>query len=161
MIEVFKNSFVGSQEDEADVRGRAGWYIIHACKEPYHRQALGYTGRAAPKSHPEYLIASRLGRLILNIVDAADVAYIPSEIIDAAIAAIQQNVAATKVLVHCNQGLSRSPTIAFLYMAKHTDRYRSMDFASAVDEFRRIYPAYAPAAGMSEYARLNWSKYAG
>ncbi len=161
MIEVFKNLFVGSQEDEADVRGRAGWYIIHACKEPYHRQALGYTGRAAPKSHPEYLIASRSGRLILNIVDAADVAYIPSEIIDAAIAAIQQNVAATKVLVHCNQGLSRSPTIAFLYMAKHTDRYRSMDFASAVDEFRRIYPAYAPAAGMSEYARLNWSKYAG
>lgn len=161
MIEIFQNLFVGSQQDEADVRGRVGWYVIHACKEPYHREALGYTGRAASKSHPEYLIASRPGRLILNIVDVADVAYIPPEIIDTAIAAIQRNITTTKVLVHCNQGLSRSPTIAFLYLAKHTDRYRLMDFSSAVDEFRRIYPAYAPAVGVFEYARLNWSKYAG
>lgn len=160
MIEVFTNLFVGSQEDEAAIRPQSGWYVIHACKEPYHRQALGYTGRGAPKNHPEYLIAPREGRLILNLVDVDNVAYIPPEIIDAALAAIHQNIASSKVLVHCNQGMSRSPTIALLYMTKFTDQFNSMDSEGATQEFRRIYPGYAPAVGMAEYVRLNWQKYA-
>lgn len=65
MIEVCPNLCVGSEHDEQRIRGQAGWFFIHACKEPYHRQALGYTGRAAAKTHPEYLIARRNGRLIL------------------------------------------------------------------------------------------------
>src|SRR5471032_2821911 len=112
MIEVHKNFFVGAETDEQGIRGQSGWYVIHACKEPYHRQALGYTGRGAPKNHPEYLIAPRDGRLILNLVDVDNVAYIPAEIIDAALAAIHQNITSSKVLVHCNQGMSRSPAIA-------------------------------------------------
>ena len=160
MIEVSRNLFVGSQEDESFVRGQTGWYFIHACKEPYHRQALGYTGRGAPKDHPEYLVAARDGRLILNLVDVENVAYIPAEIIDAALMAINQNIGGSKVLVHCNQGLSRSPAIALLYMAKFTVQFRSMDHETAVREFRRIYPTYAPARGMAEFVRLHWAKYA-
>ena len=70
MIEVHRNLFVGGEADEQQVRGHHGWFFIHACKEPYHRQALGYAGRAASKDHPEYLIARRDGRLILNLVFA-------------------------------------------------------------------------------------------
>ena len=117
MIEVYDNLFVGSQEDEAALRRQVGWYVVHACKEPYHRQALGYSGRGAPKTHPEYLIAARPGRLILNLVDVDNVSYISPEIIDAAVAAIHENIGVAKVLVHCNQGLSRSPSIALLYLA--------------------------------------------
>ena len=74
-------------------------------------------GRATPKDHPEYLIARRPGRLIFNLVDVADVNYIPAQIIDAAFwTGIHQNIASSKVLVHCNQGMSRSPAIAFLYL---------------------------------------------
>jgi hypothetical protein len=158
LIEVLENLFVGSQEDELTVRGLSGWYVIHACKEPYHRQALGYTGRGAPKNHPEYLVAVREGRLILNLVDVDNVAYIPAEIIDAALLAIHQNINSSKVLVHCNQGVSRSPTIALLYMAKFTDRFVSMNSEAATREFQRIYPAYAPAGGIAEYIRLNWGR---
>jgi hypothetical protein len=43
MIEVYQNLFVGSQNDEVAIRGLSGWFVIHACKEPYHRQALGNT----------------------------------------------------------------------------------------------------------------------
>jgi len=87
MIEVMPNLFVGDQSDEAQIRGQAGWFVIHACKEPYHRQALGYSGQGAPKTHPEYLIAQREGRLILNLVDVPNVAFISPLIMDAAIAA--------------------------------------------------------------------------
>jgi hypothetical protein len=51
MIEIHPNLYIGNEHDyEFNVRRESGWCIVHACKEPYHRQALGYTGRAAPKS---------------------------------------------------------------------------------------------------------------
>lgn len=159
MIEVYKNLFVGSQDDENSVRGQTGWFVVHACKEPYHRDALGYTGRAASKDHPEYLIARRPGRLILNLVDVADVNYISPEIIDPALDTIHQHIASNKVLVHCNLGMSRSPTIAFLYLLKFADVLPRQNLESDLVEFQRLYPPYAPAKGMADYARLNWQKY--
>ena len=83
MIEIHPNLYVGNEYDyEFKVRHEAGWCIVHACKEPYHRQALGYRGRAAPKDPNT---SSREGkRLILNLVDAPDPA-IPQKIIDTAL----------------------------------------------------------------------------
>ena len=160
MIEVCPNLHVGSEQDEQRIRGQAGWFFIHACKEPYHRQALGYTGRAAAKTHPEYLIARRNGRLILNLVDVDDPTYISPEIIDATLEAIRGNIQHAKILLHCNQGQSRSPGIAFLYLLKSTDLLPQNDIAAAITAFRTIYPPYAPARGMAEYIRLNWHRYA-
>jgi hypothetical protein len=110
MRKVMQNLFVGNEVDyETNVRNDNSWAVVHACKEPYHRQALGYSGRGAPKGHPEYLIAKRGTRLILNMVDADNPAYIPKEIIDAALQFIHEQLASgKKVLVHCNQGASRS-----------------------------------------------------
>ncbi len=77
MIEVYPFLYIGDQNDyESNVKHQPGWYVVHACKEPYHRQALGYTGRAVSNTHPEYLIARRGNRLILNMVDADDPSYI-------------------------------------------------------------------------------------
>ncbi len=105
MKEIVKNLFIGSQDDyELQVKSQNNWFVIHACKEPYHRQALGYTGRAASKDHPEYLIAKRKNRLILNLVDVDNPAYISELIIDEAIKNIVENVGKRNVLLHCNQG---------------------------------------------------------
>lgn len=161
MIEVMPNLFVGDQSDEVRIRGQAGWFVIHACKEPYHRQALGYSGQGAPKTHPEYLIARREGRLILNLVDVPNVAFISPLIIDAAITAIYENIGSAKILVHCNQGMSRSPTIALLYMAKHGNAFTGDTFEQARTKFLEIYPLYNPAKGVADYAALNWTKYKG
>ncbi|MBS1492232.1 MAG: hypothetical protein JST55_01900 [Bacteroidetes bacterium] len=58
MIEVIENLFIGSQIDyENKVKFQLNWYVIQACKEAYHREALGYSGRAVSNTHPEYLIA--------------------------------------------------------------------------------------------------------
>lgn len=161
MIEVAHRLFVGSQQDEAKVRGAPGWYIVSAAKEPHHRQALGYVTRGAPRDHPEYLWARRDNHLILNLVDVADPAYISPEIIDIALSAI--DAALTKdedqrVLVHCNQGGSRGPTIAMLYLRKFSHEFDGMDFDQAVAEFTKLYPPYAPASGMAEYARQHWDE---
>lgn len=159
MIEITKDLFIGCQDDyEEIVKKQEGWFVIHACKEPYHRQALGYTGRGAANTHPEYLIAERGNRLILNLVDVDNPAYISKEIIDTAIKAIEDNIKTNKVLVHCNQGCSRSAVIGLLYL-HYTDIIPNDDFETAEQEYLKIYPAYNPANGMRIFAKTNWNNY--
>lgn len=161
MIEIHPNLFIGNEYDyESQVRQEPGWCIVHACKEPYHRQALGYTQRAASKNHPEYLIARRGNHLILNLVDAPDPAYIPKEIIDAALAFISTSLnSGCRVLVHCNEGCSRSASIGLLYLAKFTDKLPKGEFLEAEATFRTIYPLYNPKTGMRGFMSGNWKEY--
>lgn len=155
MKEIYPNLFIGSEHDLNNLLFNFDeWYIIHACKEPYHRKALGYTGKAAPKDHPEYLIAERKGRLILNLVDAPDPSYIPKIIIDKALKTINDKITDQKVFVHCNQGMSRSAVIGMLFM-----RSKDMlpdDFDEAEKKYIELYPSYAPNSGMRMYAMNNW-----
>ncbi|MFA6702829.1 MAG: dual specificity protein phosphatase family protein [Dysgonamonadaceae bacterium] len=159
MIEITKNLYIGSQDDyELNVKFQANWVVIHACKEPYHRQALGYTGRAVANTHPEYLVAERGNRLILNLVDVADPKYIAKEIIDKAITVIDENIQSRHVLVHCNQGMSRSATIALLYL-HHAGIIPTDNFIEAEEEFLKLYPNYNPANGMRIFAKNYWDEY--
>jgi len=159
MKEIYPNLHIGSQADyENIVRHQDGWYIIHACKDPYHRQTLGYTGKSAPKEHPEYLIAYRDNHLILNLVDAPDPAYIPKEIIDEAINVISINIVNQKVFVHCNQGQSRSAVIGLLYL-HHIGVIDAEVFEEGEKEFLHLYPWYSPENGMRMFAKQHWDSY--
>ncbi len=163
MIEVYPNLYIGNQNDyETHVKYIPGWFIVHACKEPYHRQALGYRSRGAPKNHPEYFIAKRGNRLILNLVDVNDPSYISKEIIDAALNFINEALDNSHpVLVHCNQGMSRSAGIGLLYLAAFTNKYVEFSFQEAEMKFRSIYSPYNPAAGMRIFIQRNWEEYRG
>lgn len=160
MREIVKDLFVGNENDyENTVRFQKDWAVVQACKEPYHRLALGYSGRGAPKNHPEYLIAMRGNRLILNLVDAADPAYIPKEIIDSAIDFIKQHhIDEKKVFIHCNQGASRSAGIALLYLAV-TQRIPNASLEEAEQAFKEIYPQCALGKGIREFLQIHWDLY--
>lgn len=159
MIEIYPNLFIGIADDyELSVKGQTDWVVVHACKFPYHRDELGYKS-AASKNHPEYLIARRGNRLILNLVDAPNPAYIPKEIIDAALEFIHAGLSGShKVLVHCNLGESRSPSIGLLYLSVHTNKLPK-EFIAAEKMFRQIYPPYNPGAGMRGFLVKNWGNY--
>lgn len=158
MREVAPGLFVGSQYDYEAIKDEDGWAVVHACKEPFHRAALGYTGRGAPKDHDEYLFARRGDRLMLNLVDVDDPQYVRPEIIDAALDFIADCLAdGKKVLVHCNQGASRGPSIGFAYLAKRGD-FTGETHGAAEEAFKTMYPDYAPAKGMREFLRDNWSE---
>lgn len=163
MIQVYKNLFVGDQESyENDVKGAPDWFVVQACKEPYHRKALGYTGRAAPQSHPEYLWAERENRLILNLVDVPDPKYFSKEIMDKALDSIHEALSNDKyVFVHCNQGLSRSPGIALLYLIARNviiaENYLTAEAAFIND----LYPDFDPAGGIRGFLMEHWQSYRG
>ena len=163
MVEIYKNLFIGNQDDyEGKVRTQANWAVVHACKEPYHRQALGYGGRGAPKDHPEYLVAKRENesRIILNLVDVDNPDWVSPIIIDEAIQFIKRNLESGKnVLVHCNQGMSRSAGIGLLYLATQ-GLFRGKSFEVAENKYREsIYPEYNPSQGIRGYIIRNWDKY--
>jgi hypothetical protein len=59
------------------------------------------------------------------------------------------------VLIVCNQGGSRAPTLAMLYLAARLPA----SFAAAEEQFAASYPAYQPGTGMREFARTHWAGY--
>lgn len=160
MTPIYHNLFIGNGSDyENEIKFQQDWYIVHACKEPYHRNLLGYSGKGAPKDHPEYLVATRGKRLFLNLVDAADPNYIPKTIIDTALLFIDQALSTQqKCLVHCNQVESRSPSIGLLYLAsKQLILNQSLEIAEF--EFRKVYPTYNPKSGIKGYLLGHWGDY--
>jgi len=163
LIEVFENLFVGDQNDyELTVGNQDGWAVVQACKEPYHRQALGYKGKAAAKDHPEYLIARRGNRLILNLVDVDNPRFFSKEIILEALDFVDDKLGSgAKVLVHCNQGESRGPAIAMLYMAVRKGLLPRESLEAAEESFRLLYPGYSPSPGIHGHLREYWQEYCG
>lgn len=161
MIEVAPGLFVGNAIDyERNVKGKSGWAVLHCAKEPYHREAVGYSGRGlADRDHPEYLVARRGDRMMLNMVDAPKPEFFNDDMIDAGVAFIVEQLASGKlVLVHCNQGGSRAPSMALYYLRRHSDAYADMTFKEAEDVFQACYPPYMPAKGIQGYVEKNWDR---
>jgi len=167
MKEVFKNLWCGSQWDYINKfdMGDTDWAILHACKEPYHRNFVRYTGRGCPKDSPEYLWALRhdgcSSRLALNIVDAPKPEFFDKSMIDKALEFIEQKLGeGLKVLVHCNQGESRSPSLCLLYLIKH-GIIKGDTLEDCEAEFMGLYPEYNPGTGMRGFVKQHWREYCG
>ena len=163
MREVYKNLFCGNQNEQLISYNpdpfKEEWAIVHACKEPFHRQFVGYTGRGCPKDNPEYLWAERGNRLALNIVDAPDPKFFAKEMIDKGLDFIEQKLGeGRKVLVHCNEGMSRSPSICLLYLIKH-GIIKGETLEDCEAEFMKVYPEYNPGAGMRGFVKQHWELY--
>lgn len=165
MIEVAPNLFVGNAIDwETGIRDRStgdpkpGWRVVQACKEPYHRKALGYVSRGAPRDHAEYLWANRENRLILNMVDVEDARFFAPTMIDNALDYIGHMLAeGHKLLLHCNQGGSRAPGLALLYLHTRAGEFTGMTYQRAEEVFREdVYPNYQPAKGIRDYLISHW-----
>lgn len=149
MKEVHHKFFVGSQQDLPLAQSQ-GWMIVHAAKEPWHREAVGYSpGKAAPRGD-EYYFAYRGKELALNLIDAADPKYIPDSVMDEGVKFIHTSISQNKVVfVHCNMGRSRSPGLAFYYLWKY--KILPQNFIEAWKKFCILYPLFAPAGGIQGF----------
>ncbi|MCS3936971.1 putative protein tyrosine phosphatase [Salinibacter ruber] len=61
-----------------------------------------------------------------------------------------------RLLIHCNQGRSRSPSLALLLLATHTDEVPTGSFVEARGVFKELYPKYQPSRGIQSYLQNNW-----
>lgn len=85
--------------------------IIHACKEPCHRCAIGYREKSLSADHPAYLAWEQGSHLYLNLIDPA-VPLFKRESFDIFLSfADRMMTAKLPTLIHCNQGQSRAPSL--------------------------------------------------
>jgi len=157
LIQVFENLYVGDDTDYLSnhILMNKDWRVVHACKEPYHRKALGYQTRGAPKGPYYYFVYDNYNHLILNIVDGVPCEFYNNEMIDEAIAYCISGLESNhNVLIHCNQGESRAPSIAMLVLKKLNVLPHNFDVAYST--FKSLYPNFIPSSGILEYLCNKW-----
>ncbi|MFH1802535.1 MAG: dual specificity protein phosphatase [archaeon] len=155
-IKIYENLYVGD-ESSCFYNEKEGWAAIHACKSPCHQRIVGYKGNLNPR-HPNYLIKELENHLALNMVDM-NTPLSPkftNPIFSKALEFIKKHISDKNVLVHCNVGVSRSPAIALVYLAKVAGRISNDSYDDAKNEFSKRYPAYNPGPGIDFYLRRNW-----
>lgn len=133
-----------------------GWAVIHACKSPCHQKAVGYNGSLSP-NHPNYLIKECGNHLYLNMVDMNKLMHQFTEpIIKKAMGFMKDKVENNNILIHCNVGLSRSPALALVFLAKVSEEISNDSYDNAKKDFIKLYPSYQPGMGVDNYLREHW-----
>lgn len=127
--------------------------IVHACKEPCHKQAVCYTKNLDP-SHPDYLHRERGTDLYLNMIDPP-LPLFKHESFTLFFEFVDRQIALRPVIIHCNQGASRAPSLTLLYMAKRLGLLPNTDYQAARREFENRFP-YSPSRGIELFLSENW-----
>ena len=111
-VEVAPNLFVGDYGDYLDW----GAFVVSATKTA-HVATLGY---APDPDDPNYLSWACPSRLTINWVDGPARLYACGGValFTQALDFIEANVSRGKTLIHCDEGMSRLPTLAPVYLAK-------------------------------------------
>ena len=147
MVEIAPGLYVGSLDDCP-----AKIPTIHALKEPCYLDACP-PQLHRKKGDPRYLFVERGTNLYLNLVDARTPKYFSTELFTTALAFIDRF---DEVLIHCNQGQSRAPSIGLLWMAKRV--WGSASFAEACIPFLEIYPDSLPGPGIKSFLSEHWKE---
>jgi hypothetical protein len=155
MVEVFKNLFVGNEADCTAAKYKE-MAVIHACKFPCHRAAVGYKSTISA-THPNYLILERGNNLFLNMVDMEQelMPQYTHPIVRTVLNFIHKHIDSQTILIHCNQGQSRSPALAMLYLVCF-GHIANQTFESACIDFKKIYPMFQAGLGIAKYMKRNW-----
>lgn len=157
MREVHERVHVGRELD-CFRREREGWSVVHACKDPCHRRAVGYSGRSLASNHANYLILELGSHLYMNLVDPDRPLFMPQSFASFREFARTHYASGRNLLIHCNQGGSRAPSLALLFLAKDMDVLTNDSYAAARREYEDLDPLYRPGAGIEAYLTRHWTE---
>lgn len=131
----------------------AGWAVVHACKDPCHKRAVGYE-KALPRYHRDYFAKVDGQHLYLNMIDPPLPLFV-SQTFLYFFGFVDQQIVDRPVVIHCNQGVSRAPSLAMLYAAKRYGRFDPDDYELAAAAFAKTF-RYEPNTGIASYLRTCW-----
>ena len=156
MFKVYDRLYVGSLRD--CFHQKEGWATVHACKIPCHQMAVGYQ-KSLPKTHPQYLVYDCPKNLYLNMIDPSEPLFMPPLFSEFLKFARYHWGAGQNLLIHCNQGESRAPSLALLFLAKALGALPTESYGQAFQEFVKLYPPYSPGLGIQTYLWKNWGMF--
>ena len=144
MKKLYKNLYVGNDRDCAEFKGA----IVHACQSCFVRGVKGNIG--------DKKVFESNNDLYLNLLDISSLSFeYGFPMIKRSMEFIDEHINDMEVLVHCNFGMSRSPSIALLYMARK-GYISNTSFKDALRDFHEIYTYYSPGMGMYRYFDNYW-----
>lgn len=159
MYKIINNLYVGPLSVLPFAR-ECKFSILGCCKYPLHQQNARLKGATKDgylrinKDEPEYYFAEREHALYCNLVDAKDMEHIPDIIIERALRFIADEILQGGVVVSvCNSGISRSPSIAMMYLIREGYFDDCDTFEESVKRFKSKYPMYSPNRGMYDYTK--------
>jgi hypothetical protein len=129
--------------------------VVHACKIPCHRDAVGYRN-TLPTYDPNYLAFEDAHHLYLNLIDPTEPLF-QMESFEAFFRFVDREIEERDVLIHCNKGESRSPSLALLYMAKRLGLLPNESYKAAATSFEEQFP-YSPSQGIRTWLSRNWHR---
>lgn len=150
MIRVTHNLSYGDLEDCFEAP--TGWAVVHAAKHPCFAQRCGQ-----PKpSEANYLSQREGDNLYLNMVDPERPLF-RREMFDQFLSfAREMRQQGKPLLIHCNQGESRSPSLAILFLAKVAQQLPD-NYQQAVIEFQKMSGrTYRPSGGIKQWLNDRW-----
>lgn len=159
MKQVTNNLYIGSRFDLPETNEQE-WAFVHATKKS-HQERLGYF-KSLPPDHPNYIFFEEDNHLYVNWVDAPQPRFYDYPIgtgisnFKRVLDFVDSWIDDRNVLIHCDQGESRSPTTGLLYLAKRTEVLTNDSFQLARLEFAKLYPQYNPS-GIALFVEQNWN----
>lgn len=165
MVNVYRLGYSGlyycnAEEYENLKKSDISFSALLCAKNPYHKDIVGYL-KNCPKDNPEYLIAHRKEEHImaLNMVDAPKPEFFADEMVLEGINFIFTELYKNRdVVVVCNKGESRSPTMCLMFLMMHGDFDKSMTHSEVFGEFSKIAKDWNPKNGILQYAVSFWDK---
>lgn len=144
----------------ADMEGcaQSNVTIIHACKIPCHRKVLSYEG-SLPKTHPHYLSYTIDNDLYLNLIDPPVPLFKKESFdifLDFATRAYQNG---REIVIHCNQGKSRAPSLVLLLGAKTLGLLPNESYQETREAFESLYVEYKPGGGIEKWLTEHWNDF--
>ncbi len=158
MYEVHTRLFIGNDEDYDKVADKAGWSFLRPVKygSGGHQDILKYKTMGAPDGPNKYIAEKGKNHLALNILDLDDPHFMPWDETLKAFDFVKKRLeAGDKVLIACNQGHSRGPTLALMFLRSIGDM--PYHFVKAEHILKTLDPDYSPGQGMRQFARTHWT----
>jgi hypothetical protein len=138
----------------------ADYSALLCAKNPYHKDIVGYLTNC-PKDNPEYLVAYRPKEHImaLNMVDAKKPEFFSDEMVFSGLDFIRKELDKCRdVVVVCNQGESRSPTMCLMFLMKNGVYDTSLSHTEVFMEFGEENLEWNPNNGILLYAVEFWNR---
>jgi len=151
------NLYIGSRADLPQTNSQ-DWAFVHAT-QTIHYALMGWDRKQNKpnKKHPNYIIWEQGNTLSLNWVDGPAHLYewsgpaMFTKVLDF----IDKWIGQRKVLINCDQGHSRAPTLGLLYLSKRAKSISNESFDSARNDFVKLYPNYLPK-GIGGFVNNKW-----
>lgn len=157
MIQLGDTKIYVGTKDDSRLRSDPSWAVVNTAKT-VHIEVKGWSN-APPRDHPDYLAFEEGQFLSFNWVDGAARMYDWSgpESFTRALDFIDKWYESKNILINCDLGQSRSPTVALLYLSKRLHLIPDDSFADARSAFQVLYPDYAPS-GIAEFVAAHWAE---